>query len=128
MRDCTWAREIMAWYANGSLSQSEIADLTAHLAECEACRLELSEMLRVKVAAEDAFRADPRLPDAAWNRVAAESFGRPLAQLDVGSFLVGFSLGANVRRSGRVPVYGDLKLLGRKIRLFNVEKEEGHEQ
>ena len=123
MRNCEWARETMAWYANGSLPEAEVGELTGHLAACETCRQELSVMLRVKAVAEESFRAYPKLPDKAWDRVAAESLGRPVARLDVGSFLLGFSIGASVRRSGRVPVYGDLRVLGRKIRLFNVEQE-----
>lgn len=123
MRTCEWARELIPWLANGTLSSDESAEVTAHLADCEACRRELAEILRVKRSVQDELQAYPRLPERAWNRVAAESLGRPVARLDVGSFLVGFSLGANVRRGG-LPVYGDLKLLGRKIRLFNVEQEE----
>jgi anti-sigma factor RsiW len=123
MTTCKWAQELFPWFANGTLSAEETAEVAVHLAECEACRRELAGMLRVRGIVDGELRAYPHLPERAWKRVAAESLGQPVAQLDVGSFLVGFSLGASVRRGG-VPVYGDLKLLGRKIRVFNVEEEE----
>jgi len=124
VKDCERIRELIAWYATGSLRRAESAAVTGHLACCEACREELAETLRLKVGVESEVRRMPRLPDGAWKRVVASVRGEPIARIDVGSFLLGFTLGARVRRSG-VPVYGDMRLLGRKIRLFNVEKEAG---
>lgn len=124
MSDCVRIRELIAWYATGSLSRAESTEVTAHLASCEGCREELAATLQLKVGVESEVRRMPRLPESAWKRVVASVRGRPIAQIDVGSFLLGFTLGARVRRGG-VPVYGDMRLLGRKIRLFNVEKEEG---
>lgn len=123
MSGCDRVRELMPWYANGTLSSAESGEVSAHLATCRACREELAETLRLRVEVEREVRSLPRLPERAWKRVAAEAYGRPIAQLDVGSFFLGFSLGASVRR-GTVPIRGDLKVLGRKIRLFNVEQEE----
>jgi predicted anti-sigma-YlaC factor YlaD len=120
---CERVRELIPWYANGTLPPSEMEEVTAHLAECGACRNELAATLRLKVQIDGDVRRLPRLPETVWRRVSAEVQGRPLAQLDVGSFLVGFTFGARVR-GGRLPMYGDLRLLGRKLRLFDVGKEE----
>jgi anti-sigma factor RsiW len=123
MSGCERARELMPWYANGTLSSAESGEVSIHLAACGACREELAGILRLRAGVERELKALPRLPEAAWKRVTAEAHGRPIAHLDIGSFLVGFSLGASVRR-GAVPIHADLKVLGRKIRLFNVEQEE----
>ena len=121
MKDCSWTREMIPWYANGTLSPEETRDVTAHMAECQSCREELALTLRLKVGVEEELRTLPRLPERAWKRVEAEVKGRPIAQVDVGSFLLGFSLGAKVRR-GAMPVRGDLKVLGRNVSLFNTER------
>ena len=123
MNGCERIRELIPWYANGTLSSVESGEVSVHLAACEACREELAEILRLRAGVERELRSLPRLSDGAWKRVAMEAYGRPIAHLDVGSFFLGFSLGASVRR-GAVPIHGDLKVLGRKIRLFNVEQEE----
>jgi len=123
MNGCGRIRELMPWYATGSLSRSEIREVTAHLAACETCSEELAETLRLKLELESELRRMPRLPDGVWKRVLAAVRGRAIAQIDVGSFLLGFSFGARVRRGG-IPVRGDLRVLGRRIRLFDVEKED----
>ena len=123
MSGCERVREMMPWYANGTLSSAESGEVSVHLAACGACREELAGILRLRAGVERELRSLPRLPDGAWKHVAAAAYGRPIAYLDVGSFLLGFSLGASVRR-GAVPIHADLKVLGRKIRLFNVEQEE----
>jgi len=123
MTNCERIRELIPWYASGTLAEEESREVTAHLVSCEVCQEELALALRLKRRVEADAQHLPRIPDAAWQRVAAEAFGRPIAKIDVGSFLLGFSLGANRKRGG-VPVYGDLRVLGRKVRLFNVEQEE----
>lgn len=126
MRDCRWAREMIPWYATGTLSPEETHAITAHMADCSACREELALVLRLKVGVEDEFRRLPRLRENAWKSVEAKVRGRPIAKVDVGSFLLGFSLGARVRK-GSVPVRGDLRVLGRRVSLFNTEKGGGRE-
>jgi len=123
MNACERIRELMPWYVNGTLSHEEMRDVTAHLAGCEACSEELALTLRLKVSLDDDLRGLPKLPETVAKKVQAAIGGRSIAQIDVGSFLLGFSFGARVQKSG-VPVQGDLKLLGRKIQLFKVGKEE----
>lgn len=123
MSGCERIQELIPWYASGTLSSAESGEVSVHLAACGVCREELAGILRLRAEVERELRSLPRLPDGVWKRVAVEACGRPIAHLDVGSFLLGFSLGASVRR-GTVPIHGDLKVLGRKIRLFNVGQEE----
>jgi len=40
-----------------------------------------------------------------------------LARFDLGSFLIGLSFGLSVKGT-RAPVRGDLRLLGRRVKLF----------
>jgi len=122
MKPCDRVRELLPWYANGTLTSDETREVTAHLAACAACGEELALTLRMKVSVEADVRRLPRLPDSARKRVEASIQGRSIASIDVGSFLLGFTFGARVNQAG-VPVQGDLRLLGRKIKLFKVGRE-----
>ncbi len=117
MSDCENVRDLLPWYASGTLEGSETRLVTAHLASCDACREELALVLRLRRGVEGELRRLPRVPRETWRRVSSHAYGRSLGRIDVGSFLVGFSLGASIRRGG-VPMYGDLRLLGQRLRLF----------
>lgn len=121
MSGCDRVRVLIPWYASGSLSVDEARDVAEHLAQCEACRVELSDTLRLRMEVERAIQGMPGLSSETWTRVVERTHGEPIARLDVGSFLIGFSLGASIRR-GAIPVRADLRLLGHRIRLFNVGK------
>jgi len=123
MNPCDRVRELLPWYATGTLSTDETREVTAHLGSCSTCAEDLALTLRLKVSVEADARGLPRLPDSVRKRVEASIQGRSIAQIDVGSFLLGFTFGARVNRAG-VPMQGDLKLLGRRIKLFKVGKEE----
>jgi hypothetical protein len=66
----------------------------------------------------------PGLPGRLRDRVIQQASGRRLARLDVGSFFLGFSLGASLRQRN-IPIRGDLNVMGRRIRLFNTERKGG---
>jgi hypothetical protein len=119
--DCDRVRELIPWYAKGSLPSSEATDVAKHLAECEACRADLATAVRLRNEIEGGLRRLPDLPSVTWSRVVERTCGRSIGSLDVGSFLAGLTLGASVRR-GAVPVRGDLRLLGQRIRLFDVRR------
>ena len=116
MMDCNEARELIPWYITGALSPEEMQGLAVHLARCPACRDELAEALRLSLEVNAAFSRLPGVPDDLRDRVMAVS-EIPVARLDLGSFLLGLSLGLSVKGK-RAPVQGDLRLLGRKLRLF----------
>ena len=126
MSACDRVRELLPWYVKGSLSGEESHEVAGHVAACDACRDDLVATLRLSVGIAGAFRLIPGASQDMWGRIAKRTHGRPLAQLDVGSFFLGFSLGARIHR-GRMPLRGDLHVMGRRIRLFSADKEAQNE-
>lgn len=122
MNTCTSIRELIPWYVNGSLSVNEAHRVAAHLAQCERCREELAQTMCLNVEVRRAFDELEGLRAEIKTDVVRQTSGQTLASLDVGSFLLGISFGASYQK-GRVPIRGDLKLLGRRIRLISPDKE-----
>ncbi len=116
MIDCNRARKLMPWYANGTLLSDEAQEMAAHLAGCAACRDEFATTLRLSLEVNRAISHLPGAPDTVRNRILPSRVV-PVAQVDLGSFLLGFSLGLSIKGS-KVPVNGDLHLLGRRMNLF----------
>lgn len=127
MSPCDPIRDVLPWYANGSLSRRESRQVAAHLLACDACREELAQWMLLQIELRSAWDSRAGVAKEAKSSVMKRTTGKPLARLDVGSFILGFSLGARYSR-GRVPLHGDLRLLGRKIQLISSSKEEHHEQ
>jgi len=121
MNGCHETRELLPWYANGSLSIDEARTVAAHLVGCEACRDELATTLLLNAELGHIFKALPASSDDVRRRVAERTHGKNLANLNVGSFLLGFSLGASIRQRS-IPIRGDLRLMGRRIPLFTTQK------
>ncbi|MEN6368129.1 MAG: zf-HC2 domain-containing protein [Thermotogota bacterium] len=121
MKRCDEVRELIPWYVEGVLDAEEARDVVSHVTACEACVREVAEVERLRTELREALEGLPRLSERIWNRVHERAGGRRIAQLDVGSFLLGFRLGASVVRGG-VPVRGDLQVLGRNIKLFERRK------
>lgn len=126
MNACTSIRELIPWYVNGTLSVDEARHVAAHLSQCESCRDELIQAMRLDIEVRRAFSELEGMSSEIKRDVLKRTTGRRLASLDLGSFLLGFSFGARYRK-GRVPIRGDLKLLGRKIRLISNDKEDNNE-
>jgi predicted anti-sigma-YlaC factor YlaD len=122
MNACTPIRELIPWYVNGSLSADEAHQVAAHLSRCESCRHELTQIMRLNIEVRRAFDGFDSIRADVKKEVLARTAGRTLASLDLGSFLLGFSFGASYQK-GRIPIRGDLKLLGRRIRLISPDKE-----
>lgn len=122
MNACNPIRELIPWYVNGSLSVEEARQVAAHLSRCESCREELTQMMRLNVEVCRAFDELEGMRAEVKKEVLEKTAGRTLASFELGSFLLGFSFGASYRK-GRIPIRGDLKLLGRRIRLISPGKE-----
>ncbi|MEE8593680.1 MAG: zf-HC2 domain-containing protein [Candidatus Bipolaricaulota bacterium] len=122
MNACDPIRELIPWYVNGSLSVEEARQVAAHLSRCEACRDELTQIVRLNVEVRRAFDELEGMRVEVKKEVLEKTAGKTLASFDLGSFLLGFSFGASYQK-GRVPIRGDLKLLGRRIRLISPGKE-----
>ncbi len=118
MTSCKSIQELIPWYVNGTLSSHEARYVAAHLAGCEVCRDELTQTMRMNLEIRNAFDALDELHEDVKKGVLEKTSGKSLASFDLGSFLLGLSFGASYQK-GRVPIRGDLKLLGRKIRLIS---------
>ena len=121
MKRCEEIRELIPWYVEGNLDADEAQDVAAHVATCEVCIREVAEAVRLRAEVREAVNGIPRLSEGIWSQVRGRTGGRRIAQLDVGSFLLGFRLGAS-RVRGAFPVRGDLQILGRNIKLFERRK------
>ena len=122
MNACNPIRELIPWYVNGSLSAEEARQVAAHLSRCESCRDELTQIMRLNIEVRRAFDELEGIRAEVKKEVLEKTAGRTLASFDFGSFLLGFSFGASYQK-GRIPIHGDLKLLGRRIRLISPDEE-----
>lgn len=122
MTGCEEIRELIPWFVEGNLTAEENAGVAGHLASCSDCLRDVAGALRVRAAVRDALSLEPQAMEAMWERVARQAVGRRVAQIDVGSFLLGFRLGAWMTRRGS-PVRADLRVLGRSVHL--VERGKG---
>jgi anti-sigma factor RsiW len=124
MRGCEEVRELIPWYVEGNLATEEGADVATHIGACADCLHDVAAALRVRASVRAAFCALPLVSEEMWERVSRQALGRRLAQIDIGSFIVGFRLGAWLTRRGN-PVRADLRLLGREVHLINRRKGGG---
>jgi len=100
----------------GSIAPAEAHELAEHIASCPTCRDQLVEAILLSLDVKRAISSLPGAPKAAESVVLP---GREveLARFDLGSFLIGLSVGMSVQGK-RFPVKGDLHVFGRKLRLF----------
>ena len=119
MSDCEKMRARIPWYVNGTLPQEEARALAEHLSSCPACREILAEAVILSFKVKDAISRMPRAPERIRERLLPRG-EIPLGRVDLGSFLLGLSLGLSVKGT-KVPVQGNLRLFGRKVRLFKIE-------
>ena len=124
MSRCAEIRELIPWYLSGALTNEEEREVAAHLSQCDACRDELVSATRLRLDVHAIVDDEPGPSSQLRDEVMRRTLGRRLAQLDVGSFFLGFSLGANLRKRN-VPIRGDLNVMGRKVRLFDTGKRGG---
>ena len=121
MTSCEEVQNVLSWYLRGALESAESRAVIEHLLTCAACREELAQAVRLESECAKAFQAMPPAPATAWATVAARTGGVRLARLDLGSFLAGLSIGMSFQR-GRLPVFGQLRLLGPSLPLFETRK------
>jgi len=126
MSRCKEIQELIPWYIEGGLSREEERAVAEHLSGCDRCRNDLVMTMQLRLAVRAVVEEAPAPSSRLRDRVARRVLGRRLARLDVGSFYLGFSLGASLRRRS-IPIHGDLNLMGRRIRLFNTERRGGDE-
>jgi predicted anti-sigma-YlaC factor YlaD len=122
MIDCDKVRELIPWYVNKTLTGDEAREVASHLTSCPTCREELAQVVSLSWELRALFARMPAVPERVWEKVTARAQGISLARIDLGSFLLGLSLGISVTRSGIPKFKSDLRLLGRKVALFNSSK------
>ena len=115
--NCREARELLPWLAAGALPPEDMPELLSHLSECASCRAELAREFKLAREVRGALKGLPAAPIGTWPKVLASVQGIELGQLELRSFLVGLSMGLAVRGS-RLPLRGELEVLGRKLSLF----------
>jgi len=122
MNTCNPIRELIPWYINGTLSVVEARHVAAHLVGCASCRDELAQIMRLNVEVHRALDELEGMRAEIKKEVLEKTAGKTLASFNLGSFLLGLSFGASYQK-GRFPIRGDLKLLGRRIRLISPHEE-----
>ncbi|MCS6903347.1 MAG: zf-HC2 domain-containing protein [Candidatus Bipolaricaulota bacterium] len=107
-------RELLPWYANGTLSAEERMKVEAHLAHCKRCQREFQEIRQIKelVALSVGSAPEPSEELLARTVERIRSEGRhTIAQLSWQIFALGFSLGVLYER-GRVKLEPEIEALG----------------
>jgi len=122
MSKCRDIVELIPWYVNGTLPANEARRVASHLVSCEACRDELVQVMRINLEVKQAFADVESIAGTTKAEVIERTKGKRLAKIDLGSFLLGFSFGASYHK-GKLPVRGDLRLLGRRIPLISSTRE-----
>lgn len=107
-------KELLPWYANGTLAGAERATVEAHLAQCERCQRELYELRQIKELVALSVESVPDLSEEIFARTVERirSEGRhTIARLSWQIFALGFSLGVLYER-GRVRLEPEIEALG----------------
>jgi anti-sigma factor RsiW len=107
-------RELLPWYANGTLTAEERAKVDAHLARCARCQRELQKIQHIRELVALSVESVPELSEELLartvERIHAE--GRhTIAQLSWQIFALGFSLGVLYER-GRVRLEPEIEAVG----------------
>jgi anti-sigma factor RsiW len=121
MTECERILGMLPWYVTGKLGVSDAGTVAAHVQSCDACRLELAEIVWVRQAVGAASVRMPGVRQRVWRRVMAKAGFRDTANVDIGSFLVGFRLGVNARRPGS-PVRASLRVMGHNVRIVGTRR------
>lgn len=137
LRRCRKVRELLPWYANGTLAGAELTEVERHLRRCQGCLAEAEELRRLQSslmqALEEAqpaegllektralIEAEEKLEEQLLGLLALPRAGperRELGRLNLGLFVLGFSLGVAYER-GRLPVEAELSALGLPLAKF----------
>ena len=123
---CEQVRELIPWYVNGTLSRDEATAVAEHIAQCTNCREELAQTLQLSLQVRTAIEDTQPVPKRVWDAVRAEKGEVPLGSLNLGSFLLGLSLGLSVTRRGRPRFTSNLHLLGRQVPIYSIREKEKH--
>ena len=126
MMRCEQVRELIPWYLNGTLSRDEATAVAEHIAQCTSCREELAQTIQLSLQVRTAIEDTSPVPKSVWDTVRTEKGEVPLGSINLGSFLLGLSLGLSVTRRGRARFTSNLRLLGRQVPIYSTREKEEH--
>ncbi|MGD9675194.1 MAG: anti-sigma factor [Candidatus Bipolaricaulia bacterium] len=121
MNDCERILEILPWYVVGTLDAEAATEVSEHLQSCDACRIELAEVLRLRHGLAVADGPSGALRDRVWRQVQLEAGIRDVARIDIGSLAIGFRLGLSARRTA--PVRASLRVMGQEVRIVGRKRD-----
>ena len=119
--NCDVVREMLPWYVTGELDLETAADVAEHLATCFACQSEFVEAAWMRRLVVSLARRKPGPRKGAWGRVARRAGLREIAQIDVGSLLIGLNLGVSLANRHH-PVRGTLRVMGHNVRITGKQR------
>jgi predicted anti-sigma-YlaC factor YlaD len=122
MSDCTIIRGWLPWYVSGRLTPSKLRRMASHIAQCEVCQRELAEIIRLSHEYTSQMDSVETPADRVWETLAEELGAPQKARIDVGSFFLGLRIGITAH-DRQYPVRGDLRVLGRKVRIIASRKK-----
>ncbi len=125
MSTCKHIQELIPWYVNGTLLSCERALVASHTANCESCREQLVKSLLVSLRLKQAIDNEPCAPQNLYEKVRMTKGEFQLASLDIGSFLLGLSLGLSITGKGKPRMTSNLSLLGRQVSIYDTKTKGG---
>lgn len=124
MNDCQRVQELIPWYVNGTLNANENAFVASHIAQCASCREHLANTLYISLQLKQSMDNQPRAPEYLYDKVRTQKGEFRLGSLDIGSFLLGLSLGLSITRKGRARLTSNLSLLGKRVPIYDTKAKE----
>lgn len=121
MSTCQRVQKLIAWYVNGTLSADERGYVASHVTQCASCRDELVKTLDMSLQVKQAIDNQPSVPEYLYDKVKTRKGEFQLGSLDIGSFMIGLSLGLSITTKGRARLTSNLSLLGRQISIYNTK-------
>jgi len=127
--NCEPVREMLPWYVTGEVEIETASRIAEHLATCSACQTEFVEAAWMRRLVVGVARQKPGPRRGAWGRVARRAGLREIAQIDVGSLLIGLNLGVSLANRHH-PIRGTLRVMGHNVRITGTRrrKEEARVQ
>jgi len=119
--NCDVVRELIPWYVTGQMDMDTASDIAAHLATCSVCQNEFVEAAWMHRLVAGHARREPGPRRKTWDRVARRAGIREIAQIDVGSLLIGLNLGVSLVNRHH-PVRGTLRVMGQNVRITGKRK------
>lgn len=119
---CQTIQQWLPWYVSGQLSPMKTQRMAEHISACTCCQSELAAVIGLRHQFVANTQATSTPFEQVWDAIAPSIEDQSETHIDVGSFLVGLNLGF-MAGNKKHPVQGDLRLLGRKVRIIGKQKK-----